>query len=365
MKFQLENAESLEERKGLRLELRELRQKIFDTPSHPTPTKKQSEPPTSLQSQSVNVAKQNAKNLDLNGNKVNIANKNTLNSSSINSKVSVSLKTSSVSTTGGSKMNSSSVTRRSRLFDDNNNATKSEPPASNGGIKLKVNVQDNDEVPALRTRDPADRAARRARRAQQQREMSIDSGLSDSPAPSNTGSPEPPKVEDKKEDSSIETTPKTVDVTSSSSITVEKPKDEKKVEIKLNSVRPTATTSPVVVTTNSSNINNNSSYKKSTSSAALTSTSTNDRNTGGSAALRRSVTWGAKDRPGAANSIGKALNKFGGQVIFIFFCRNVDLVQYNSSNKLDSHFLGLEWIGSLDSNWMLCNVNTKQYCLSI
>ena len=271
----------MEERKELRLELREVRRKIFEAP--PAPRK-------SSQQTTVNVEKENAKNLDLNDNKIT----STTKSFSTNTKVNINL--GSESTT---KMNSSGVTRRSKLFDDNNNTTttKSEPelPKSNG-IKLKVN---DDEVPTLRTRDPADRAARRARRAQQQREMSIDT---DSPTPSNAATPEPSKVEV----APVVVTPKvSTPDPAPTHVVIDKPKDEKKVEIKLNSGKPTATTSPFKTSNYTLNKTN--------------STSTLGTNKDGGSALKRSVTWGAKDKPGAANNIGKALGKFGGQVSDLTF----------------------------------------------
>ena len=294
----------MEERKGLRLELREVRRKIFEAPIS-TP-KKQSSSPAS----SVNVAKENAKNLDLNGNNITLNTSSSIKSTtstknfSTNSKVSVSLGIGSTKSTSTpeetNKMNSSGVTRQSRLFDDNNNDTpKSEPEAPKAnGIKLKVNT--DDEVPTLRSRDPTDRAARRARRAQQQREMSIDT---DSLTALKSATPEPAKIEEsvtKTEDvAEPEPTPAPL-----ASIVIEKPKEEKKIEVKLNSGRPTATTSPFKTSNN---------FPKSNSSSTLT---TNDKNAAG---LKRSVTWGAKDRPGAAKNIGKALNKFGGQVSLFAF----------------------------------------------
>lgn len=288
------------------MELREVRRKIFEAPPAP---KKSSQPSTT--SSSVNVAKENAKNLDLNGNKITLKTSiepTTTKSYSTNSKVSISLGLQPKEES--TKMNSSGVTRRSKLFDDNNNS-KTEPEQTKpNGIKLKVN---DDEVPALRTRDPADRAARRARRAQQQREMSIDT---DSPTPSNSATPEPPKIE---EEPTVVVTPKepvktTLTPDAPTSVIIEKPKDEKKVEIKLNSGKPTATTSPFK--TSNFTFNN----KSNSSSSSLTAN--------GGSALRRSVTWGARDKPGAANNIGKALGKFGGQVSRLFFI-------YNLSHKVE------------------------------
>lgn len=303
----------MEERKELRLELREVRRKIFEAPPAPRQSSQQTSTTTSS---SVNVEKENAKNLDLNDNKITLKTsiEPTKKSYSTNSKVSINL--GSQPKEESARMNSSSVTRRSNLFDDNNNTTtiKSEPEATKpNGIKLKVN---DDEVPTLRTRDPADRAARRARRAQQQREMSIDT---DSPTPSNSATPEPPKVE---ETPVVVTSPKAPVVeptltlaAATAPVTIEKPKDEKKVEIKLNSGKPTATTSPFKTS--------NYTFNKTNSSSGSTLTANKDGGTG----LRRSVTWGAKDKPGAANNIGKALGKFGGQVsnISLFLSRKKKL----------------------------------------
>ncbi|XP_066922053.1 smoothelin-like isoform X2 [Clytia hemisphaerica] len=277
IKVMLENAESLEERKQLRTELRELRRKIFEAPTTTTTsisvtTKKEPE----VSNTKVNIEKENAKNLDLNGNKRISVTLNTSKPTPITIETKIKADTTSEqetekprttssepSTTSSNNM-SSSVARRSRLFqtDDNNNASKTESSAPQAnGIKLKIN-DGGDNTPTLRTRDPADRAARRARRAQQQREMSVDQGNTE------TNKEEAPKPTE--------------------TVIVEAPKEEKKEE-------PKTTTE----------------QRKSTSTLSVGGTGT--KNTG-SAGLRRTATWGAKDKNGAANNIGKALNKFGPQL---------------------------------------------------
>jgi len=274
IKTMLENAESLEERKQLRTELRELRRKIFEAPtttktSISVTTKKE------LSNTEVNIEKENTKNLDLNGNKRISVTLNTSKPTPITIETKIKADTtleqetekprttSSESSTTSSNNMSSSVARRSRLFqtDDNNNASKTESSApQTNGIKLKIN-DGGDDTPTLRTRDPADRAARGAGRAQQQREMSVDQGNTE------TNKEEAPKPTE--------------------TVIVEAPKEEKKEE-------PKTTTE----------------QRKSTSTLSVGGTGT--KNTG-SAGLRRTATWGAKDKNGAANNIGKALNKFGPQ----------------------------------------------------
>lgn len=243
IKSMLELADSLDERKALRTELRDIRRKIFDGPSSTNTT-------TAPVSISTSVKEENAKNLDLNSNRISIKKASTTTEKKTNNTSTTRI------TTTSAKVNMS-VARRSRLFetDDNNNKPEPEKPA--GGIKLKVQNQ-GDEAPALRTRDPADRAARRARRTQQQREMSIDQGKGDeTPAPQ----------------------PKT-------SVVIDTPKKEES--------KPRT---PSIKVNNSLGVNGVA-----------------EKPSGGATGLRRAGTWGGpKDRDGAANNIGKALGKFGSQ----------------------------------------------------
>ena len=286
----------MEERKELRTELREIRRKIFEAPTTPS-SSTTSSVSTKQPEISVNVEKENAKNLDLNGNKINVSIKKptitTSNSDevkstseqkslgrSITSAPKDEKKSSALRSTTSSKLNMTSVTRRSRVFetDDNNNSSKTELEPQTNGIKLKVQNQGN-EAPALRARDPTDRAARRARRAQHQKEFSIDQGK--------TAKKEEDKNTEEQEKEKERDEPKPQQT---SAVVIEAPKEEKKEESK--------ETPKVKFNTSSLNVNEN-------------------KGSVGASGLRRSGTWGgSKDR--AANNIGKALNKFGGQVSFLF-----------------------------------------------
>lgn len=184
IKTKLDLAESLEERKQLRSELRELRRKIFDTPASTTrkttTVTEEPLPKTTSTTVSVSIVKnQNTKNFELSNLSKNTPAKRIQPST----------------TKATTKFGMSSVARRSRLFennDDNNNNTPDPKPSNTP--RLKVQSQGND-APSLRTRDPADRAARRARRAQQQKEMSVDQGK-----PTDTDAPKTETVPTKKEE---------------------------------------------------------------------------------------------------------------------------------------------------------------------